>query len=208
MIPKRCRNGFYLLIAVCMTLVVACPLSVRLPKLERDDVVVAFGDSITFGTGAAPQESYPVVLEKLIGRRVVNAGVPGEVTSGGLARLPKVLEREKPALVIICLGGNDLLRGMSKRQAADNIREMVRLTRKQNAAVVLIGVPALGLSVSPDPLYREIAEEMKLSLEENTLSEILSDNALKVDLIHPNAAGYRHLAEAIADHLKKSGAIE
>ena len=208
MIPKRFRNGFYLLIAVCMTLIVACPLSVQLPKLERDDVVLAFGDSITFGTGAAPHESYPAVLEKIIGRRVVNAGVPGEVTSGGLARLPKVLEREKPALVMICLGGNDLLRSMNKKQAADNIREMICLTRKQGAAVVLIGVPALGLSVSPDPLYREIAKEMNISLEEKTLSEILADGALKADLIHPNATGYRRLAEAIAAHLKKSGAIE
>ena len=58
-------------------------------------------------------------------------------------------------MVIICLGGNDLLRSMNKKQAADNIREMICLTRKQGAAVVLIGVPALGLSVSPDPLYRE-----------------------------------------------------
>ena len=208
MIPKRFRNGFYLLIAVCMTLIVACPLSVGLPKLERDDVVVAFGDSITFGTGAAPHESYPVVLEKIIGRRVVNAGVPGEVTSGGLARLPKVLEREKPALVIICLGGNDLLRGMNKKQAADNIREMIRLTVQYGAAVILIGTPALGLSVSPEPFYREIAMEMNVSLEENILSDILSDNALKADLIHPNAAGYRRLAKAVADLMKKNGAIE
>ena len=208
MIPKRFRNGFYLLIAVCMTLIVACPLSVGLPKLERDDVVVAFGDSITFGTGAAPHESYPVVLEKIIGRRVVNAGVPGEVTSEGLARLPKVLEREKPALVIICLGGNDLLRGMNKKQAADNIREMIRLTVQYGAAVILIGTPALGLSVSPEPFYREIAMEMNVSLEENILSDILSDNALKADLIHPNAAGYRRLAKAVADLMKKNGAIE
>lgn len=208
MIPKRFRNGFYLLIAVCMTLIVACPLSVGLPKLERDDVVVAFGDSITFGTGAAPHESYPAVLEKIIGRRVVNAGVPGEVTSEGLARLPKVLEREKPALVIICLGGNDLLRGMNKKQAADNIREMIRLTVQYGAAVILIGTPALGLSVSPEPFYREIAMEMNVSLEENILSDILSDNALKADLIHPNAAGYRRLAKAVADLMKKNGAIE
>ncbi len=208
MIPKRFRNGFYLLIAVCMTLIVACPLSVGLPKLERDDVVLAFGDSITFGTGAAPHESYPAVLEKIIGRRVVNAGVPGEVTSEGLARLPKVLEREKPALVIICLGGNDLLRGMNKKQAADNIREMIRLTVQYGAAVILIGTPALGLSVSPEPFYREIAMEMNVSLEENILSDILSDNALKADLIHPNAAGYRRLAKAVADLMKKNGAIE
>jgi len=208
LIPKRFRNGFYLLIAVCMTLIVACPLSVGLPKLERDDVVLAFGDSITFGTGAAPHESYPAVLEKIIGRRVVNAGVPGEVTSEGLARLPKVLEREKPALVIICLGGNDLLRGMNKKQAADNIREMIRLTVQYGAAVILIGTPALGLSVSPEPFYREIAMEMNVSLEENILSDILSDNALKADLIHPNAAGYRRLAKAVADLMKKNGAIE
>jgi lysophospholipase L1-like esterase len=208
MMHRRYQSGIYSLIAVYMALMVACSLTVGLPKLERDDVVLAFGDSITFGTGAAPQESYPAVLEKIIGRRVVNAGVPGEITAGGLARLPKVLEREKPALVIICLGGNDLLRGMSKKQAADNIREMVRLTIQQGSAVVLIGAPALGLSLSPEPFYREIAEEMHLALEEKTLSEILADRTLKADLIHPNAAGYRRLAEAVAVLMKKNGAIE
>ncbi len=100
---------------------------------------------VPFGAGCAVKCS--AVLEKIIGEGVVNAGVPEEIHCG-LARLPKVLEREKPALVIICLGGNDLLRSMNKKQAADNIREMIRLTRKQGAAVVLIGVPALGLSIS------------------------------------------------------------
>jgi hypothetical protein len=97
---------------------------------------------------------------------------------------------------------------MSKNQASDNIREMIRLTIQHGAAVVLIGTPALGLSVSPEPFYREIAEEMNLSLEEDTLSEILADSALKADLIHPNAAGYRRLAEAVAALLKKNGAID
>lgn len=186
----------------------ACSRPVGLPRLEKDDVVVAFGDSITYGVGAAPQESYPAVLERLIGRRVVNAGVSGEVTAAGLARLPEVLEREKPALVILCLGGNDFLRRLDRKQAALNLRAMVRLAREKGASVALLAVPALGLSVAPDPLYRDLASDLITPLEEKTLSDILADRSLKADLIHPNAAGYRRLAEAVRDLLKKSGAIE
>ena len=129
----------------------ACSKSAGLPRLEKDDVVVAFGDSLTYGVGVAPQESYPAILENLIGRRVVNAGVSGEVTAAGLARLPEVLEREKPALVILCLGGNDFLRRLDRKQAALNLRAMVQLVREKNASVLLLAVPALGLSVAPDP---------------------------------------------------------
>lgn len=64
---------------------------------------------MTFGTGAAPEESYLAVLERLVGRRVVNEGVPGEITDEGLERLPEVLKREKPTLLILCHGANDLL---------------------------------------------------------------------------------------------------
>mgnify|MGYP001267202890 CR=1 FL=1 len=186
----------------------ACSKSAGLSRLEKDDVVVAFGDSLTYGVGAAPQESYPAVLENLIGRRVVNAGVSGEVTAAGLARLPEVLEREKPALVILCLGGNDFLRRLDRKQAALNLRAMVQLVREKNASVLLLAVPALGLSVAPDPLYRDLASDLNTPLEEETLSDILADRSLKSDLIHPNAAGYRRLAEAVRDLLKKNGAIE
>jgi len=193
---------------IALTLMAGCAKTPQLPAVGKDDVILALGDSITFGTGAAPEESYPVVLEKIIGRRVVNAGIPGEVTAEGLARLPDVLDREKPLIVLICLGGNDFLRRMSKKEAADHIREMVLLCRRKGAAVVLIAVPALGLSVSPEPLYREISGEMAVPLEEKTISAILADRSLKSDIIHPNAAGYRRLAEAVADVLKKSGAID
>ena len=199
---------FLLMMILAVFAIVACQKPARLPVLAKSDVVVAFGDSITFGIGAGPQESYPAVLEQIIGRRVVNAGISGEVTAEGLSRLPQILEQEKPALLILCHGGNDNLRRLGRGQAANNIREMIRLSEQKGAAVVLIAVPGLSLSVYPESLYKDIAKEFKIPLEEKTLSDILSDNSLKSDLIHPNAAGYRHLAEAVAALLKKSGAID
>jgi lysophospholipase L1-like esterase len=185
----------------------ACSSQPTLPSLANDAVIVAFGDSLTFGTGSEPTESYPAVLEKMIGRRIVNAGIPGEVTGDGLLRLPEVLEREKPALLLLCHGGNDELRRLNQQQAANNIREMIRLAQKRNVAVVLIAVPAPGLSLSPASMYREIAKELSIPIEEEILSSILSNSSLKSDYIHPNAEGYRRLAESIATLLHKSGAI-
>ncbi|MCE5211006.1 MAG: arylesterase [Deltaproteobacteria bacterium] len=206
---KRYLKVIFPLLAILTSLILAaCSAPARLPVLSKDDVVVAFGDSITFGTGAEALESYPAVLEKIIGRRVVNAGVPGEVTAEGLSRLAKVLDQEKPVIIVICHGGNDHIRRLNRKQVADNIRAMVSLSRQKGAAAVLIAVPSLGLSVTPAPLYRDIAKELNVPLEEKTLSSILADNSLKSDLIHPNAAGYRRLAESVAGLLKKSGAID
>lgn len=207
--PKRKQPLSFLL----MTVFIFAGLPVRasgaaLPRLAEDAVILAFGDSLTHGTGAAPGESYPAVLERLIGRRVVNEGIPGEMTGEGMARLPEALKRVKPALLILCHGANDLLRGRNKRQAAANLRAMIRQARQTGIAVVLIAVPTPGLSLSPEPLYREIAREMDLAIEEKALSLVLSDRALLSDTIHPNAAGYRTLAESIASLLKKSGAVK
>ena len=179
----------------------------KLPPLAPDAVVLAFGDSLTFGIGANPSESYPARLEALISRKVVAAGVPGEVSAEGLARLPSALEQAKPQLVIICHGGNDLLRKLDEAQAANNIRAMVRLARNRGAEVVLIGVPKPGLLPSPAGFYADIAREFRLPYEETALKKILTDNALKSDLVHPNAAGYARLAEAIAALLRKTGAV-
>jgi lysophospholipase L1-like esterase len=209
MSTTKYRKVIFLLFAILAVVILsACQKPARLPVLAKSDVVVAFGDSITYGIGAGPQESYPAVLEQIIGRKVVNAGISGEATAEGLSRLPQILEQEKPALLILCHGGNDYLRRLGREKAADNIREMIRLAEQKGAAVVLIAVPGLSFSVSPEPLYKDIAKEFKIPLEEKTLSDILADNSLKSDLIHPNAAGYRHLAEAVSALLKKSGAID
>ena len=178
-----------------------------MPRLPWDAVVLAFGDSLTFGTGTTPDRSYPAVLEAKIGRKVVAAGVPGEVSAAGLERLPEVLDEVKPKLLILCHGGNDLLRKLSIKQSTDNIRAMVSLARSRGIDVVLLGVPRPGLFLSAAEHYGEIAKELKLPFDENTIAKILSDSTLRADVAHPNAEGYQRLAGAVADLLKKSGAI-
>ena len=190
-----------------LALLAACGGQPKLSRLAPDAVVLAFGDSLTFGTGANTSESYPARLEALIGHKVVSAGVPGEVSAVGLARLPSALEEAKPQLIILCEGGNDFLHKLGDAQAANNIRSMVRLARTQGAQVVLIGVPKPGLLPSPPDFYQDIAKEFGVPYEGSALKKILTDNELKSDLIHPNAKGYARLAEAVAALLKKAGAV-
>lgn len=201
--PVRTR---WALIAL-VVLAAACSGGPKLPRLAPDAVVLAFGDSITFGTGADADQSYPARLQALIGRKVVSAGVPGEVSASALARLPGALDEAKPQLVILCHGGNDLLRKLDDVQTARNLRAMVGLARARGAEVVLIGVPKPGLLPSPAAFYAEIAKELRLPYEDSALRRILTDNALKSDFVHPNAAGYARLAEAVAALLKKAGAV-
>lgn len=184
-----------------------CSRVPQLPMLAADATILAFGDSLTAGTGAAETESYPAVLAQLIGRKVINAGVPGEVTAIGLQRLPEFLEREKPALLILCHGGNDLLGHQNHQQISENMRAMIRIAGEHGVKVMLVAVPSPDLSLKAPLFYDEIAKEFNIPIERKVLSAILAKRTLKSDYIHPNAAGYRKFAEALALILKKSGAI-
>jgi lysophospholipase L1-like esterase len=188
-------------------LAAGCGEKAKLARLADDAVVLAFGDSLTFGTGAAENESYPAQLEKLIGRRVARAGVPGEVTAQALARLPAALDEHAPRLLLLCIGGNDFLRRVGNAQAEANVREMVKLARGRGVEVLLIGTPEPGLSVTPPAFYAGIAKQFALPYEESVIGEVLRDASLKSDPIHPNARGYGVIAVRIADRLRKSGAI-
>jgi acyl-CoA thioesterase I len=179
----------------------------RLARLDADASVLAFGDSLTYGTGAKAGESYPERLSASIGRKVINAGVPGETTTDGLARLPRVLEESNPDLVILCLGGNDFLRKVDPARTRDNLERMIAMIRADNIPLVLIAVPKPGLFVSSDALYSELAKKFGLPLENEVLADVLGDKTLKSDPIHPNAQGYQQVADAIAKLLKSAGAI-
>ena len=190
-----------------LLMLTACSKTPAIPKLATDATVLAFGDSITFGTGAAPTESYPAQLQTRIGRKVVDAGVPGEISADGLARLPETLDEFKPGLLILCHGGNDFLQKLDERQAAANLRAMVKLAQDRGIAVLLIATPKPGFTVTPPDFYAELAKEFTLPFNDNVLRKVLTDNDLKSDLVHPNAKGYGVIADEIAKLLKKAGAV-
>ncbi|HKB83616.1 MAG TPA: arylesterase [Burkholderiales bacterium] len=197
-----------LLVALLLSALAACgEKPPPLPKLGAGDVVLAFGDSLTYGTGAGTEEAYPNVLAKLLSRTVVGAGVPGETTADGLDRLPAVLDEIRPRLMLLCMGGNDMLRKSDFASIESNLRAMVQLARARGIGVVLIGVPTPELFGGPPEFYGRLAKELSLPLENKVMQEVLFDHGLKSDPIHPNAKGYRRIAEAIADLLRRAGAV-
>lgn len=202
---QRAQRYFLALVAVIV--LAACDRAPTLPKLNSHDVIVAFGDSLTHGTGASTSDAYPAVLAALTGRTVINAGVPGDTTSSGLERLPAVLDEYKPRLVLLCLGGNDMLRKQPDAATENNLRLLVKTIRASGAEVVLISVPEPKLFGGTPDFYSRLAEDLKLPLEQDVFNEVLKDNRLKSDPIHANAAGYRVVAERLAEFLRETGAL-
>ena len=195
------------LILLACLLIAACSDRPKLPLLAQDAVILCFGDSLTFGVGATEAESYPMRLAALTGRKVARSGVPGELSAGGLARLPGALDETAPDLLILCHGGNDLLQRQDQGRLKANLAAMIELARSRGVAVMLIAVPEPSLAVKPPPLYEELAHEFNLPIERKILADIETRGSLKSDRVHPNAAGYRRMAEAVAKTLRKSGAI-
>lgn len=198
-----------LLLAAMMVLcLAACGNKVPpVAKLASTDVVLAFGDSLTYGTGARAEDSYPVVLGQLIGRQVVRSGVPGEQTAGGLARLPEVLDEHKPKLVIVCLGGNDMLRKGTPENIEANLRKILAEIKSRGLDAMLIGVPTPTVITRPPDFYFRLAKEFAIPYEGDIITSVLYKADLKSDPIHPNAAGYRKVAEAVARLMRDAGAI-
>jgi len=189
-------------------LLISCSDQPQLKPLASDATILAFGDSLTYGTGTSRDKAYPAVLAGLINRNVINAGIPGEVSRKGLQRLPALLDRHRPALLIICHGANDILGKKDMTLAKNNIQQMINLARSKDIEIVLIGVPEFSLFLTSSPIYQALADENKLPVEDNILGDILGKNTLKSDHVHPNTQGYQLLAEHIAKLLKRSGAIK
>lgn len=174
--------------------------------------VLAFGDSVTYGTGAAPNENYPLQLAQLSGWKIHNAGIPGDTADAAKSRIEAAIEESKPALVIVEIGGNDFLRQRPESAVKEDIRAILKAVRQSGATPVLVAVPKFSVltpvsRLQDSPIYAELAAEEKVLLIDMVFADILSDSRLKTDPIHPNGAGYRKLADGIAEALIKSGLL-
>ena len=201
------KNYAAVFLVLLVTGLTACGSPPQLTPLTDNAVILAFGDSLTHGTGADKQQAYPDHLQQMLSKTVINAGVPGEISRTGLARLGQLLKRHRPELLILCHGGNDILHHSNLKQTKDNLQQMIDMAKANNTQVVLIGVPQFGIFLSPVAFYTELAESNQIPLENTVLSDILGDARLKSDQIHPNSKGYEVFAERIHTLLLESGAI-
>ena len=194
----------------CLLILLITACGGEQPSLDRipdDGIILAFGDSLTFGTGVKPTESYPAVLQRLTGRKVINAGVPGELTAAGTKRLPGLLDKHQPNLLILIHGGNDMLRKKDLVIAGNNLRTMIEMARARGIPVVMMAVPNPTLILSPAEFYEEVASSMLVPIEINAISDVLQYPGNKSDGVHPNSKGYRMMAEQLYDFLQILGAI-
>jgi len=160
--------------------------------------IIAFGDSLTAGYGAAAGEDYPSRLSGIIGAPVINAGVSGDTTDSALARLDADVLQRSPRIVIVGLGGNDFLRGATIASTEANLRTIVKQIQQSGAMVVLLGFNFPSLTASYGKMYQRVASDEKCLLIPDLLDGIIGNPSLKSDEIHPNARGYALMAERVA----------
>ncbi len=181
--------------------------------LPPGTVVLALGDSLTAGYGLTPEQAWPSLLAEKTGWKIVNGGVSGDKTSDALARLPALMDEHAPKLVLVTLGGNDMLRKLPEEQTRGNLVRILELVRGRNAQPVLLATPRPSVAgvvfqnLSPAPFYAEIAQERKVPLVADAVAEVLSDPDLKLDQLHPNAEGHKALAGKAFDALRKLGYV-
>ena len=185
-----------------------CGDRARVAALPPGATVVALGDSLTYGTGATPDTSYPAFLAAATRWNVVNAGVPGDTAEAGCARLPPLVDEHRPALVLVFLGGNDILRQRGARALKDGLAACVRAAAAAGAPLVLLAVPTFGVTDFTDAaIVEDFAKDAKVPSLSPGLGKLLRDDAMRSDAIHLNAAGYRALAANVADELRRLGYV-
>jgi acyl-CoA thioesterase I len=166
------------------------------------ETIICFGDSLTEGVGAESGEEYPTVLSRLLGMPVMNVGHRGDTSARALERISDSVLNKNPRLVIVLLGGNDFLRQVPTAETRKNLKEIVRRIQDHGAMVAIAGM-RLGLFTDEyGPIFEETAEELGALYIPQVMKGIFNDAKFKSDQIHPNSAGYRLIAERIAEKIK------
>ena len=211
----RLLAGAVLLAAACgrapQTTAPTAPAPTPSPSVARVRIVV-LGDSLSAGLGLPEAEAFPAVVEDLLRSNghdveVINAGISGDTSAGGLARVDWVLQQQ-PQVLVVELGGNDALRGQDLSNTETNLREIVRRGQAAGARVVLLGMD-VPTNYGPDysrafsNMYVRIADEEGATLVPGFVREVGVDpSLLQPDGLHPTAEGQRQLAAKLAPVLE------
>jgi lysophospholipase L1-like esterase len=188
-------------LAIAAMSVVLAGCGGEVPNLgSRGSTIVCLGDSITAGVGARRGEGYPALLEAALGVEVIAVGVPGDTSADGRARLDGALAAD-PWLVVVALGGNDLLRRRPTEATEADLAAIVEGVLAAGAVPMLVEVrgPFFGRSAA---MFERLGERYGVPVVDGVLADVLADRALKSDAIHPNADGYRVIAGALADAIE------
>ncbi len=211
--PERLGTVFFrrtVLLAAAILLVAACGKA-KEHTLPAGSQILALGDSLTAGTGVAPEEAWPERLAQLTGWVIINGGVSGDTSGAALERLPTLLEEHDPVLVLVTLGGNDMLRRIPQAKTIANLGQILDLIKQRGAKPVLLATPEPSIAgaafrnLSAADFYREVADAHGVPLIEDAIADVLSDPQMKGDPLHPNAAGHAQLSGKIFDALKSIG---
>lgn len=162
--------------------------------------IVCFGDSLTRGHGAEPEESYPAVLARLLGRDVLNRGRDGETSESALERLDDVLSLS-PSIVIITIGGNDVLRRLPNADTVGSLRKIFERTLAVHAMVVFLAIHPPFISDERMNKVKDLCRELGVLYVDSVMDGMWRNRKVMSDDIHPNAAGYRIMAERVRDAL-------
>lgn len=211
-IPLRSCIPYTLLLSLFLQMPPEELLAVSASTSDTRPRIVAFGDSLTAGLGVSTDESYPAQLQRRLDSlnysyRVINAGVSGDTTAGGLRRVPWILN-SKPALVILELGANDGLRGLSLDQTKHNLEQIIQRFQQAGVIVVLAGMklpPNYGRQYTKDfeAIYQRLAAQHRLTLIPFFLEGVAASPTLnQADGIHPTGEGYAIIAEQIMEKLE------
>jgi len=172
-------------------------------EYSRDQVVIAFGDSLTVGYGTPPGKNYVVYLSEYTNIPIVNAGLSGDTTSEALIRLRGDILDKNPSIVIIMLGGNDFFDGYNEEVVRINLKTIIRKIKSSGAKVILIGISKQFIP-SLEKVFAKLAwEEGVDGYVPNILRGILLRKDLMYDDIHPNTRGHKIVADRILPVLEK-----
>jgi acyl-CoA thioesterase-1 len=159
--------------------------------------IICFGDSITFGYGVQAGEDYPTALAKLVSLPVINMGIDGDTSTEALRRLESDALDRNPLLVIIEFGGNDFLRKIPQDITLNNVKKMIERIQAEGAMAAIADISAGMFLAEYRKAFSELAQEKGAIFIPNIFSGIITNPHLKSDFIHPNADGYKMIAQRI-----------